>query len=139
MRPLNEAFGVLHLTACGGRAKVPRMKRWSNSFDVVRGFRRSLIRLSKVVPAADMLNLLKNAPLLTFEESLASPACGQAALPAKKSAGKLRRLAHNRCAAIVVAAHNQSFERTRNGILRLGLISFWPNRSLPPRAAQLQR
>jgi hypothetical protein len=48
-------------------------------------------------------------------------------------------LAHNRRAAIVVAAHNQSFERTRTGILRLGIISFLPNRSLPSRAAQLQR
>jgi hypothetical protein len=34
---------------------------------------------------------------------------------------------------------NQSFERTRTGILQLGLISFLPNRSLPLRAAQLQR
>ena len=34
---------------------------------------------------------------------------------------------------------NQSFERTRTGILQLGIISFLPNRSLPARAAQLQR
>lgn len=34
---------------------------------------------------------------------------------------------------------NWSFERTRAGILRLGTISFLPNRSLSARAAQLQR
>jgi hypothetical protein len=115
------------------------MMRWSISLDVAQGFRSSLIRLSKVVTAVETLKISKNAPLITSEASLASSACGQAALPAKKSAGELRRLAHNRCAAIVVAAHNQSFERTRAGILQLGIISFLPNRSLPPRAAQLQR
>jgi hypothetical protein len=40
---------------------------------------------------------------------------------------------------VKTVVHNQSFERTRTGILQLGNISFLPNRSLPLRAAQLQR
>jgi hypothetical protein len=34
---------------------------------------------------------------------------------------------------------NPSIERTRNGMPRLGLISFWPKRALPPRAAHVKR
>ena len=37
------------------------------------------------------------------------------------------------------SGHNESFERTPTGMLQLGFISFLPNRSLPPRAAQLRR
>jgi hypothetical protein len=139
MRPLNEAVVAVYLTAFEGHSKVSGMKRWSISLDVARGFCSSLIRLSKFVPTVEMLMLLRSAPLITSGASLALPACGRAAPHAKKSAGELRRRAHNRCAAVVRAAHNQSFERTRAGILQLGTISFLPNRSLPARAAQLQR
>jgi hypothetical protein len=139
MRPLNEAYVALRLTAFEGRSKVPRMKRWSISFEVAQGFRSSLVRLSKVAPAVEMSKLSRNALLLPLEASLGFPACGQAAPPARKSAGELPRLAHNRCAALVVAAHNKSFERTRTGIRQLALISFWASCRLPPRAAQLQR
>jgi hypothetical protein len=115
------------------------MNRRRFSFKVARGFRSSLIRLAKVAPAVEMLMPTPNARLLTSEASLALPSCGQAAPYAKESVGELLRLAHNRGAAVVRAAHNKSFERTRTGILQLGIISFLPNRSLPLRAAQLQR
>ena len=139
MRPLNEPFEPLHLTAFGGRARVPMTERWSISRDVDHRFCSSLVRMSTVVPGGEMLRLSKNAPLLTLEASLALVACGQAAPLASPSATKWRQFAHNRRAASVGAAHNKSFERTRTGILQLGIISFLPNRSLPPRAAQLQR
>jgi hypothetical protein len=34
---------------------------------------------------------------------------------------------------------NPSIERTRNGMPRLGFISFWPKRVLPLRAAHVKR
>ena len=36
-------------------------------------------------------------------------------------------------------APNPSVERTRSGMARMALISFWTMRAMPPRAAHLQR
>jgi hypothetical protein len=64
---------------------------------------------------------------------------GRPPLPAMRSAGELWRLACSGGAAIVGAAHNRSFERTRPGNLLSAFISFWASSRLPGLAAQLQR
>jgi hypothetical protein len=86
-----------------------------------------------------MSELVEKYKIVQFQALSVFNPSGRPHLPAMRSAGELWDLACIRCAAIVGAAHNRSFERTRTGILQLGTISFLPNCSLPVLAAQLQR